>query len=311
MVFVLLFLTYLIVASLIAFFTVKIVGIPIGKKMFLKIVASILVFVPVYVFIAYLISKFVSRDLLRLEESVKKLPFTGDVPESGIREVQRLGEVLSLQSERIRSMVETQRLMLYRIAHDLRTPLTNLRNVLTAFRDGVIGEEERDLYIEKLLRETDKMGVLLEEALYNMKKVSRKTERSRVNLCAFLEELKAIWKLRLMERGVNLLVSCDGEVSVSVSPVDLEEILNNVIENSLKHTSSRSIEIGVVRKEDWVELTLRDDGNGFDSAKLMEAYRQGSLGLYIVRELTWRNGGEFRINTSGEGTEVVLRFPVG
>jgi len=36
----------------------------------------------------------------------------------------------------------------------------------------------------------------------------------------------------------------------------------------------------------------------------MEAYRQGSLGLYIVRELTWRNGGEFWINTSGGGTEI-------
>jgi len=96
--------------------------------------------------------------------------------------------------------------MLYRIAHDLRTPLTNLRNVLTAFKDGIIEEEERDLYVEKLLRETDKMNDLLEDTLHSIKKVSRSMEKRWINLCQFLEELGSIWKLRLMQSGVKLVI---------------------------------------------------------------------------------------------------------
>ena len=309
--FLLLFLTYVVVASLIAFFTVKIVGIPIGKKMFTKIVLSILAFVPLYLLVAYAISRFVSKDLLRLEESVRKLPFSGKAPGSWIREIDRLSEVISLQSERIGGMVEAQRFMLYRIAHDLRTPLTNLRNVLLALREGLIGEEERDSYLEKLLRETEKMEALLESALSNLKKVSRDTERKDVELCSLLEEVRSLWELRLAQKNVKLVVDCPPNLSVRISPVDLEEILNNLIDNILKHTDSKLIEVGVRASDRWAEIKVGDRGKGFNSANLRDAYRKGSLGLYIVRELTWKNGGEFFINSSDTGTEVVLRFPLG
>ncbi len=305
----LLFITYIVVAGLIAFFTVKIVGIPIGKKMFTKIVLSILAFTPVYLLIAYALSRFVSRDLMRLEESVRKLPFSGEAPKSWIREINRLGEVISRQSERIGDMVEAQRLMLYRVAHDLRTPLTNFKNVLLALREGLIDESERELYLDKLVNEADKMENFLEEALSDIKKVSRETKRRRIALCSFLKEFEAVWKLRLMKDNVVLLLNCPEEVELNVSPLDLEEILNNLIDNVLKHSDSRIIELSARELEGTVLISVRDDGRGMDSAKLREAYRRGSLGLYIVRELVWRNGGELSINSSADGTEVVLRFP--
>lgn len=307
----LLFLTYLVVAGLIAFFTVKIVGIPIGKKMFTKIVLSILAFIPLYILIAYLLSKFVSRDLLKLEEGVRKLPFSGDIPRSWVKEIDRLGEVISTQSERIAGMIEAQRFMLYRITHDLKTPLTNLRNVLLALKEGVIKPEEESFYIEKLLKETYKMESLLDEALSSIKKVSRDTEKREVNLCTFLEEFGSLWKPRLSKHGVELRVSCPSDKGIKASPSDLEEIFNNLIDNVLKHTDSKLIEIKVQEDKSWIEITVRDEGKGLNPAVLREAYRKGSLGLYIVKELTWRNSGEFKVRSSENGTEVVLRFPVG
>ncbi len=298
-------------ASLIAFFTVKIVGIPIGKRMFAKIVLSILAFVPLYLLLAYLLSRFLSRDIKKLEESIGKLPYSGEPEDSWIEEVDSLSKVIGRQARRIREIIELQRLTLYRIAHDLRTPLTNVRNVILAIREGVIAPSERDAYLDKVIRETDRIKDLLEETLSGLRKVSRETEREDVRLCSQLREILSLWEVRLRSEGVGLTFECDGEVSLRVSPLDLEEVINNLLENSLRHAGPKEIKLSVRRDGDRVLIELSDRGRGIDTGKLTDAYRRGSLGLYIVRELTWRNGGSVEISSSEKGTRVVLSFPAG
>lgn len=308
MVFGALFVTYVVVASLIAFFTVKIVGIPIGKKMFTKIVISIVAFIPLYLLLAYLLSRFVSRDLTRLEESVREFPFTKESGGSFIREIDRLGEVIKLQSERIKAMVEAQRFMLYRIAHDIRTPLTNIKNVMEAIRDGVVGESERDTYMEKVVEEVDKATAFLEEALSNLKRVNRDTPKEEIEVCSFVENLLPLWRLNFQTKGISVVIRCDRDVKLLMPPIDLEEILNNILLNVLKHTSATEIRVDVYKEGGKVFLRIRDNGEGFDKAKIKDSYRKGSLGLYIVRELVWKNGGQIDISSGEEGTEVVIAF---
>ncbi len=298
-------------ASLIAFFTVKIVGIPIGKKMFTKIVLSILAFVPLYLLLAYLLSRFLSRDIRRLEESVRKLPYGGEPEDSWIEEVDSLSRVIGRQAERIREIIEVQRLTLYRIAHDLRTPLTNVRNVILAIKEGVIPPPEREMYLDKVIKETDRIKDLLEEALSILRKVSRETRIERIELCSHLREILSLWEVRLRSERVKLIFECEDKVYIKASPLDLEEIINNLLENSLRHAHPKEIRFYTHKEGDRVLVELSDAGRGADTAKLKEAYRKGSLGLYIVRELTWRNGGSVEIGSSEKGTRVALSFPAG
>lgn len=299
------------VASLIAFFTVKIIGIPIGKRMFTKIVLSIAAFVPLYLILAYLLSKFLSRDIRRLEENVRELPYSGEMGGSWIKEVDRLSRVISRQAERIREIIEIQRLTLYRIAHDLRTPLTNVRNVVLAIKEGVIGPSERDVYLDKVIKETDRIKDLLEEALSGLRKVSKESKRERIEICSQLRDILSLWEVRLRSEGVRLVLDCEEEVYIKVSALDLEEIINNLLENSLRHARPEEIRLSVRGEGEKVSVELSDAGVGADTAKLKDAYRKGSLGLYIVRELAWRNGGSVEISSSERGTRVVLSFPTG
>ena len=305
-----LFVTYLVVASLIAFFTVKIVGIPIGKKMFTKIVLSIVAFIPVYALVAYAVSKILTRDISKIANHIKNVPFSQDVPKSFIEEVDRLSEVIRFQTQRIGSLIEAQRLTLYRLAHDLRTPLTNLRNVLQAIKDRVIPPEDTETYLEKLLKEIDKIETLLEEALQGLKKVSRKSRSQRVMLKAFLEDLTDLWNLRLSDRDVKVILECKEELSLNVSPIDLEEIVNNLIENAVKHSNTRTVKVRVSVKDRQVLVEVEDEGGNVKGADLMKAYEKGSLGLYIVRELVWRNGGDFKIESREKSTTAVVSFPL-
>lgn len=303
-----LFLTYLVVASLVAFFTVKIIGVPIGKRMFTKIVLSIVSFIPLYILIAYLLSKLVSRDLSRLSGAVRDLPFTEEIPGSRIAEIDKLANTISLQSGRIREMMEAQRFMLYRIAHDLRTPITNLRNVLSAMEEGLIGEEERRSYLRKLIKETERMESLLEDALSSVRKISRKLEPDRVNLCEFLKDMEDLWRIRFERKGIRFYLECYGEPIVEIPLQDLEEIVNNLLENAYGNTKAGEVRVRAFSEGDRVVVSFEDTGEGISTPRLQEAYRRGSLGLYIVRELTWKNGGRIEIGASKRGTSVKLFF---
>jgi len=304
-----LFITYLIVAGLIAFFTVKIVGIPIGPKMFTKIVLTIILFLPLYLILAYGLSAMVSRDLRRLERTIEKLPDVEEMPESRIREFSRLAKVIEDQARRISSMLSDQRLMIYRIAHDLRTPTANIRNILTAIRDGVISEEERDNYIDKAVRETHKISEFLDSALSGLREAVKErevhpSEVSRV-VMAVLEE----WRPKAEGKGFEITAKTE-DLTVAVPEKELEEILSNLIENALQHSGGTRIELIVRKQGDRALIEVSDNGKGADRELIVDSYRKGSIGLYIVKELTWKRGGEVKIETGERGTKVAVSFPL-
>ncbi len=304
-----LFVTYLVVASLIAFFTVKIVGIPIGPKMTTKIVLTIILFIPLYLILAYILSLIVTRDLRKLEKGVERLPEAEAVPESRIREFSRLGEVIREQARKISSMLSDQRLLIYRIAHDLRTPTANIRNILTAIKDGVIKEEERKTYIERAIRETHRISEFLDLALTGLKKAAKEREPEVIDLGEIVSEVAQDWKLRAEERGFDLEVLTQ-EAKVQVPRSEVEEILSNLIENAILHSGGNKVEIKVFREGEKAFLEVSDNGRGPKKERLIDSYRKGSIGLYIVKELVFRRRGDLEISSDQNGTKVAVSFPL-
>jgi signal transduction histidine kinase len=302
-------LTYLVVASLIAFFTVKIVGIPIGPRMFSKIVLTIILFIPLYLAIAFLISRFVSRDLTLLERDLSDLHRGIKYRESRIREIDRLSKALSDQARKISQIIEAQRLMLYRIAHDLRTPVSNIRNVLGAIKEGVIGSREREAYLDRVINETAKIERTLENALSKLRKISRENRREVINLREFLEGLRDLWSIKARERGMILTLEVTDNLRVLASKEDMEEILSNLIDNALRHSGGSEVWIRAFPEGERVRIVVEDNGKGMGGERLMDSYKKGSLGLYLVRELVWRSGGEVRFEGGDRGTKVVIDLP--
>ncbi len=302
-----LFLTYLVVAGLIAFFTVKIIGIPIGMKMFTKIVLTIILFIPLYLLISYMLSRLFTRDLKRLEGSLENLPDIEEVPDSRIREFSRLGEVIRSQARRIAGMLSDQRLMIYRLAHDLRTPTANIKNVLSAIKDRVIPPEEVDAYLDKAIGEADRIGDLLEFALSGLKKVVSEEQRERVNLADLINRLTEDWNHRT--DGFEITSLCD-EVNLDMPRRDLEEIINNLIENAVLHSGGTRVVVSACSRNGEVVIEVADNGKGADRDLLINSYRRGSLGLYIVKELVWKRGGDIDIESGKGGTRVAVRLPL-
>src|SRR5438128_8735317 len=77
--------------------------------------------------------------------------------------------------------------------------------------------------------------------------------------------------------------------------------------HSPKHSGAANVWITLAQKEDVVELTIRDDGIGFDADG---PGPEGHFGLTMMRERAQVAGGTFKIESiPGEGTTITARFP--
>ena len=111
-------------------------------------------------------------------------------------------------------------------------------------------------------------------------------------------------------RGVEIRFHSDGipndlprEISLC-----LFRILQEALQNAIKHSGSRYFQVSLSGGSDGVELTVRDSGIGFDPA---DATRGSGLGLTSIRErLKLVNGKLFIDSQSQRGTTILARVPL-
>ena len=90
-------------------------------------------------------------------------------------------------------------------------------------------------------------------------------------------------------------------------------VAQEALTNVARHASAKNVWLSLRSAGAEIELTIRDDGAGFDAASaLARAAHGGSFGLVSMQERTSLAGGSIEIHsTAGSGTEIRARFPAG
>jgi PAS domain S-box-containing protein len=86
------------------------------------------------------------------------------------------------------------------------------------------------------------------------------------------------------------------------------ELLINIV----KHAGARNVKVAIAKRNDEVEVTVEDDGTGFDVSKLsLPSAKTGGFGLFSTKERLEYMGGRLEIESRpGKGTRVVMTAPV-
>ena len=84
-------------------------------------------------------------------------------------------------------------------------------------------------------------------------------------------------------------------------------VLQEALHNAVRHSGVRQFEVRLCGTPDALELTVRDDGIGFDQET---AINGGGLGLTSMKERLKLVGGELLIQSGSAGTTVVARVPL-
>lgn len=120
--------------------------------------------------------------------------------------------------------------------------------------------------------------------------------------------------LHLQRNGkmeVSLVVNGTEKKLPSIVCVTLYRILQEACNNALKHSGAKHLWIRVSYKEDSVQMSIEDDGKGFDTGKKSSDNELYGFGLSTMKERAWLLNGTFSlISEEGSGTKIYVNVPV-
>jgi two-component system heavy metal sensor histidine kinase CusS len=215
------------------------------------------------------------------------------------------------------------------IAHELRTPMNNLRGETEVALGRARTPDEYREVLASSLEECQKLTRLIDTLLFLARAESpeQHLDREAVILGAELEIVSHFYAPMADEAGIHLSVAAGEPATVRGDRTLLQRAIGNLVENALAHTPSGGrIVLSMARCGDQVDVAVADSGQGIPSAHLpyvfdrfhrVDQARSNAgghvgLGLAIVQSIAVLHGGTARIDSVvASGTTVTIRLPLG
>jgi two-component system sensor histidine kinase KdpD len=212
---------------------------------------------------------------------------------------------------------DQRRALLRSVSHDLRTPLAAIHAVATDLRAGTeYDERTRDEVLDVLVDETERLDRLVANLL-SMSRIEAGTMRPRLadvdvaGLVAVstrrMERLFTSWELSVDVPDDLPLVRAD--------PAQLEQVLNNLLENAVRHTPEGThVRVAARAVGSAVEIVVADDGPGL-SPEVAEQLRGApadaapGIGLVICRAIVRLHGGTLAVSDGEPGSCIAVTIP--
>lgn len=246
---------------------------------------------------------------------------------SSVREVATLAHAFGQMTTDLARADQVRRNMTADIAHELRTPLTVIKGKLEGMLDGVYAPTPQ--HLEPVLEETN----LLERLVDDLRLLSL-AEAGHLPLYPealapgdLVEDVVHAFAGQAQTQGVALLSAVAPDLPlVYVDPQRMQQVLGNLVANSLRHTPPNgSITLHARATATGVELRVQDTGSGIASDALPHIFdrfwrgdkarqRHGSgagLGLAIARHFIEAQGGTIRADSAPDtGTTMTVWLPL-
>ncbi|OOQ57193.1 sensor histidine kinase [Mucilaginibacter pedocola] len=214
------------------------------------------------------------------------------------------------------------------IAHDLRSPLSNIQNYLELVTEYELDTEERRMVEGDLLKVTrrtiDMLGKLLIWSKNQMDGVTVKL--GYVTLRGALFNTLELERAIALKKNISLTAELDWDIKIVADSDMLQLVIRNLLNNSIKFTHEGgqiAFKAKRIGSECW--LIIRDNGIGITEEKQAELFtlRAGAtfgtanekgvgLGLLLCKEFTELQGGRIWLESNpGEGTAFYVSMPAG
>lgn len=211
------------------------------------------------------------------------------------------------------------------LAHELRTPISNLRGETeVALGKPRTAEEYRNVLLSSL-EEYERITRVIENLLFLARTDTHNTamQPARLNVRQEVDSLIEYFDAWIEEKGIT--VSATGNALITADPVLFRRALTNLLSNALQYTPQGGrITLTIATADANVEIIMADNGIGIESADLKKVldrffrvqqarslHPEGTgLGLAIVKAIMDLHSGGIAIESSpGQGTSVRLAFP--
>ena len=229
-----------------------------------------------------------------------------------------LARAFNQMASRLESVETTRRRMFGDLAHEIRTPVSVLEAYLEAVEDGVKVLDRETITMlrdqaRRLVRFSDDVAALAqaEESQAAIAPTSVAPED-------LIEAAVSAAADRFAAKGLTLSSHVGADMpAVWVDPHRLGQVLANVLDNALRHTSSGGrVEIAATAKRDEIAISVNDDGDGIVAEHLPHIFERfyrvdaardrqhggAGIGLAIAKALVETHQGHITASSDGPGT---------
>jgi two-component system sensor histidine kinase BaeS len=281
--------------------------------------------------LSLILARLIGRPLETLTRAVRRMG-TGDlgqrVPEEGSAETIELARSFNAMAANLAASQALRQQLVADVAHELRTPLANIRGYLEAIEDGIVSADEATLRI--LREEAAQLNALVDDLqeLAQAEAGELRLARVAVPPRELIERAAEAARPRAVERAVALVGEAAPELPlVAVDLQRIGQVLQNLLTNALRHTpAGGQVTVSATSAPGGrVALAVADTGSGIapeDLPRIFERfYRADSsrsratggsgLGLTIARRLVEAHGGSIEVESAlGVGSRFTVLLPV-
>lgn len=213
------------------------------------------------------------------------------------------------------------------VAHELRTPVNNLRGEIEVALGKSRSEEEYRDVLESCLEECARVSRVIQTLLFLARSDTavETLQREKIEIGQELRKVQNYYEAAAAEAGVELRVLPGDAVHAELDRTLFQQALGNLISNALAHTTTGgAVRLAAGAEQSRITVSVDDTGCGIPAEHLPHVFerfyrvdqvRRGSaqnagLGLAVVKSIATRHGGHVEINSEvGLGTEVRLILP--
>ncbi len=235
----------------------------------------------------------------------------------------QMADTLVANMNEIKQIDKLRRELVANVSHDLRSPLASIQGYLETIlsKEPEIDPQERSKYYETVLRNTKKLGSLIEE-LFELSKFDARDvqpDMEPVSMAELAQDLVQQFKPIAEQKGITLqAVLPDEPVNLVYADIALmERAISNLIDNALKHTPEGGI-VSIIssNENENVSFTISDTGKGIAEENIQRIFDRfyqedpsrtvgsgAGLGLSIAQKILELHGSKLLVQSGiGKGT---------
>jgi signal transduction histidine kinase len=215
------------------------------------------------------------------------------------------------------------------VGHDLQTPLTSISAVIEALNDGIVEEPQMiRRYLKTARKDVQALSLLIDD-LFQMAQVDAgglQLNREYVSLSDLISDTIESFSARASSQNVTLQGSAaQGIGSVWLDPQRISRVLNNLIDNAIRHTPAGGmVNIQAIKDGNDVVVEVFDTGEGIKTEHLPHLFDRfyrgeksrsrstggSGLGLAIVKGIVEAHGGKIAVESQPGYTRISFNLPI-
>jgi signal transduction histidine kinase len=245
----------------------------------------------------------------------------------GKGEVEMLAQAFNSMAADLEHAEQLRRNLVADVAHELRTPLSNIQGYLEAIRDRVM--KPNAATIRSLNEETALLSRLVDELqeLSLAEAGELKLVYQAEDVAKLVKQSVTSWQPKVVAKEISLSLDLlDNLPLVNIDRQRVNQVLHNLLENAVAYTrKGGTINVAVAKQGDWVEISVSDTGEGIPAEDLPNIFERfyrvdrsraratggSGLGLTIAKRLVEAHGGTITVQSNlGKGSRFSFTLPI-